>query len=193
MSAAPPFLSAGQRAALLSIARGAIRDRVRNTPHSADPSVDTALQVPAAAFVTITCDGELRGCIGYVEAVRPLADAVAYCAASAATADPRFPPITPDQLPLLHVEVSVLSPLWLITDPQEIQIGTHGLFISQGKRHGLLLPQVATEFSWDRDTFLRQTCLKAGLAPDAWRHGAEIQVFTVDRFTDDVPVEGSEA
>ena len=97
--------------------------------------------------------------------------------------------MTPNELPYLRVEVSVLSPLRPVADPQEIQIGTHGLFISQGGRHGLLLPQVATEFGWDRETFLRQTCLKAGLSGDAWMRGAEIQAFSVDHFTDDVPVD----
>ena len=193
MSSDPPILTPQQRAALLAIARGAIRSRVRGTPHSNDPFEDPALKIPGAAFVTITCEGELRGCIGYVEAVKPLAEAVRHCAASAATADPRFPPVTPDQLPRLRLEVSVLSPLRPITDAQEIRIGTHGLFINQGGRHGLLLPQVATEYGWDRETFLRQTCLKAGLPGDAWRRGATIQVFTVDHFTDDVPVDSPEA
>ncbi|MFI5342510.1 MAG: AmmeMemoRadiSam system protein A, partial [Candidatus Methylomirabilales bacterium] len=154
--------------------------------------VDSTLQAPSAAFVTIMCEEELRGCIGYVEPIKPLAEAVAHCAAAAATDDPRFPPVTPDELSRLRVEVSILSPLRPIADPQEIRVGTHGLFITQAVRHGLLLPQVATEFGWDRETFLRQTCLKAGLPGDAWKHGAEIQVFTVDHFTDNVPVESRE-
>jgi AmmeMemoRadiSam system protein A len=193
VSGAPPILTPEQRAALLARARRAICDRVRGAPPASDPPEDPALKAPAAAFVTITCQGELRGCIGYVEPVKPLADAVAHCAASAATADPRFPPVTAEELPRLRVEVSVLSPLHPVADPQEIRIGTHGLFISQAGRHGLLLPQVATEFGWDRETFLRQTCLKAGLPGDAWRRGAAIQVFTVDHFTDQVPVESREA
>jgi AmmeMemoRadiSam system protein A len=142
-----------------------------------------------AAFVTITRDGQLRGCIGFVDPIKPLAEAVAHCAASAATADPRFPPITPEELPRLRIEVSVLSPLRVVSDPRAIRVGTHGLFISHEGRHGLLLPQVAREFEWDRDTFLRQTCLKAGLPGDAWKRGAEIRVFTVDHFADDGPVE----
>jgi AmmeMemoRadiSam system protein A len=146
-----------------------------------------------AAFVTITREGELRGCIGYMNPIKPLAEAVAYCAASAATADPRFPPVIAEELPHLRLEISVLSPLRVIEDPALVQVGIHGLFISQGGRHGLLLPQVATEFGWDRETFLRQTCLKAGLPADAWKHGAEIQVFTVDHFTDDIPVESPES
>lgn len=177
---------------LLDRARRAIRDRVRGTPNVIPSPQDPTLQAPGAAFVTIICEGTLRGCIGYVEPVRPLAEAVAHCAEAAAIADPRFPPVTPGELSYLRVEVSVLSPLCPVADAQEIQIGTHGLFISQAGRHGLLLPQVATEFGWDRETFLRQTCLKAGLPVDAWKRGAEIQVFSVDHFTDEVPVESQD-
>jgi AmmeMemoRadiSam system protein A len=186
---APPPLSQEQRTALLEIARRTIRERVRGVQTSGAASNDPTLQVAGAAFVTITCDGQLRGCIGYVDPIKPLAEAVAHCAASAATADPRFLPITPEELPRLRVEVSVLSPLRVVSDPRAIRVGTHGLFISHEGRHGLLLPQVARKFAWDRDTFLRQTCLKAGLPGDAWKRGAEIRVFTVDHFADDGPVE----
>ncbi len=186
-----PALSREQRTALLDLARRAIRDRVTGHRTGSFLTPDVTLQVPAGVFVTITRDGDLRGCIGYVDPIKPLAEAVAYCAASAATADPRFPPVTRDDLPHLRVEVSVLSPLQTIVDPEAVRVGTHGLFISQAGRHGLLLPQVATGFGWDRETFLRQTCLKAGLPGDAWKRGAAIQSFTVDHFTDDVPV-GSE-
>lgn len=186
-----PALTREQGTALLDIARRAIRDRVTGHRREWFLIHDAALQVPAGVFVTITRDRDLRGCIGYVDPIKPLDEAVAYCAASAATADPRFPPVTGDDLPHLRVEVSVLSPLQTIPDPEAIRVGTHGVFISQAARHGLLLPQVATKFGWDRETFLRQTCLKAGLPDDAWKHGAAIQIFTVDHFTDDVPV-GSE-
>jgi AmmeMemoRadiSam system protein A len=183
-----PLLTQEQHAALLAEARRAIRDRVRGAETAASSPEDPALRALGAAFVTITYEGGLRGCIGYVEPVKPLAEAVSHCAASAAVADPRFPPVTLDELPHLRVEVSVLSPLRLVADPDEIQVGTHGLFISHAGRHGLLLPQVATEFGWDRETFLRQTCLKAGLPGEAWKGGAEIRIFTVDHFTDDTPV-----
>jgi AmmeMemoRadiSam system protein A len=192
MTGSPPALTPAQRASLLACARRAIRDRVRGVQVASAPPEDPALRAPGAAFVTITREGELRGCIGYVEAIKPLAEAVAHCAASAAIADPRFPPVTPDELSRLRVEVSVLSPLRPVADLQQIQVGTHGLLISRGGHRGLLLPQVATELGWDRETFLRQTCLKAGLSGDAWKHGAEIQLFTVDHFTDDVPVGADE-
>jgi AmmeMemoRadiSam system protein A len=189
MNATPPVLTDAQKHALLAVARQAIRDRVRGARGSCPRPIDPALRAPGAAFVTITRDGELRGCIGFVEAIRPLTEAVAHCAASAAVADPRFPPVQPEELPSLQVEISVLSALQPTDDPLAVTIGTHGLFISHAGRHGLLLPQVATEYGWDRATFLRQTCLKAGLAADAWQHGAQIHVFTVDRFTDNLPVE----
>ncbi len=189
MNSDPPRLAVAERAELLAIARRAICEQVRNTRGSRAVATHPVLQAPGAAFVTLTHGGELRGCIGYVEAVKPLAEAVAHCAASAATADPRFYPVTPEELPGLELEISVLSPLRPIQDPGEVQVGTHGLFISQEGRHGLLLPQVATDYGWDRETFLRQTCLKAGLPGDAWKRGAQISVFTVDHFSDGLPVE----
>jgi AmmeMemoRadiSam system protein A len=149
---------------------------------------DPALGAPGAAFVTLTRAGVLRGCIGYVQAIRSLAEAVAHCAASAATTDPRFAAVTARELPELQIEISVLSPLRVVTDPREVQVGLHGLHISKDGRHGLLLPQVASEYGWDRETFLRQVCGKAGLPPDAWRRGAEIQIFTVERIADGLPV-----
>jgi AmmeMemoRadiSam system protein A len=189
VSGAPLELTSDQRAELLAIARWAIRERVRGLGSTAGPFWDPRLQTAGAAFVTITRQGQLRGCIGYVDPVKPLVEAVMHCAAAAATADPRFPPVTPEELPHLEIEISVLSPLRRIDDPAEVHVGTHGLYISQSGLHGLLLPQVATDFGWDRETFLRQTCLKAGLPGDAWRHGAEIQVFSVDHFTDHAPIE----
>ncbi len=183
-----PRLSAEQRDALLAIARQAIQDRVCGRSPSPATPADPILRAPGAAFVTLTRGGALRGCIGYVHAIRPLADAVAHCAASAATGDPRFPPVTVAELADLQVEISVLSALATVADPTQIQVGVHGLHISKDGHHGLLLPQVATEYGWDRDTFLRQVSVKAGLPTDAWRRGAEIQVFTVECMDDGRPV-----
>jgi AmmeMemoRadiSam system protein A len=184
----PTPLSAAQRTALLQIARRAIRERVAGHVMAGPAITDPVLQAPGAAFVTLTKSGALRGCIGFVRAVQPLADAVAHCAAAAAAEDPRFPPVKPDELPHLQMEISVLSPLVRVEDPAEVRVGTHGLHISRGGRRGLLLPQVATEHGWDRETFLRQTCRKAGLPDDAWQQGTEIHVFTVDHFSDGQPV-----
>lgn len=170
------------RAALLTIARAAVEDAVaRRAPRPAmldDPP-------PASGvFVTLTKDGELRGCIGTLECRGPLVDEIARVACSAAVADPRFPPVTPDELPQLHVEISLLGPLEPIdpTDPDAIAIGQHGLVVEQGARRGLLLPQVAPEWGWDRDEFLAHTCRKAGLPMDAWRRGAAVYRFEADVF-----------
>ena len=133
------------------------------------------------AFTTLHLHGRLRGCIGYVFATQSLYRTVAETAKAAAFDDPRFQPVTLDEAPALKVEISVLSPLRPIA-PEEIVIGRHGLVVSQGSRRGLLLPQVPLEWEWDRDTFLSQTCLKAGLAADGWLHGAELQAFTAEVF-----------
>jgi AmmeMemoRadiSam system protein A len=177
-----------QRVELLSIARRAIRESVCGRPGLLPTPVDPTLRAPGAAFVTLTHGGALRGCIGYVHAIRPLAEAIAHCAASAATGDPRFSPVTARELSDLQIEISVLSPLRPAADPSEIQVGVHGLHISKDDQHGLLLPQVASELGWDRETFLRQVCVKAGLPQDAWRRGANLQVFTVERIEDGLPV-----
>lgn len=189
MTPPPPLLTPTDRTRLLAIARRAIRERVRGLPESVFSPEALGLRTPGAAFVTLTRGGTLRGCIGYVQAVHPLADAVAHCAASAATGDPRFPAVTARELPDLRIEISVLSPLSPVADPSQIQVGVHGLHVSKDGRRGLLLPQVATEYGWDRDTFLAQACVKAGLPQDAWRRGAQLHVFTVEVITDDLPVE----
>jgi AmmeMemoRadiSam system protein A len=179
-----PPLTREQRAHLLAIARRAIRDRATGRPDTIPTPPDPILRAPGAAFVTLTRAGALRGCIGYVQAIMPLARAVAHCAAAAATEDPRFPVVTAQELPDLFLEISILSPLRPIADPTEIQVGLHGIYVSRGSSHGLLLPQVATEQDWDRDTFLRQACLKAGLSADAWQRDAALQVFTVECISD---------
>ncbi len=184
----PPLTSA-QKAGLLAIARRAVRERVRDLPESIPEPDDPGLGSPGAAFVTLTRGGSLRGCIGYVHPVLPLAETVARCAASAATGDPRFSPVTAEELNELRVEISVLSPLRALENPGELEIGVHGLHIGKEGRRGVLLPQVAAEYGWDRETFLRQVCIKAGLPQDAWRRGAEIQVFTVESISDGLPVE----
>lgn len=189
MTSPSPALTPRQQAALLAVARRAIRERVRGVVSAGTLPPDPRLQEPGAAFVTLTLQGALRGCIGFVRPVHPLAETVRQCAVAAATADPRFPPVAAEELPRLHLEISLLSPLRGVEDPGAIQVGLHGLCVSQGGRRGLLLPQVAVERGWDRETFLRQTCRKAGLSPDAWRQGATLEVFTVDHWSDGQPVE----
>jgi AmmeMemoRadiSam system protein A len=140
----------------------------------------------SGVFVTIKRRGELRGCLGTLADGCHLAEEVARCAANSASEDPRFAAVSADELPELHLEISVLGPLERIdpegTAPDAFTIGVHGLVVEQGTRRGLLLPQVATEWGWTPQEFLRQTCLKAGLAPDAWRRGADVYRFAAEVF-----------
>ncbi len=135
------------------------------------------------AFVTIQKKGQLRGCIGYIKAYEPLHKTVEKMAAEAAFRDPRFPPVKEKELPELNIEISVLTPLRKITDLNEIEVGKHGIYIMKGGWSGLLLPQVATEYGWDRQTFLEHTCQKAGLPSSAWKEkDTEIYIFSADIF-----------
>lgn len=141
------------------------------------------LEEKRGAFVSLKRRGKLRGCIGFIEPRKPLVKTVEEMAVAAAFQDPRFPPLRKEELQDLKVEISVLTPLRRVADVGEIEVGTHGLYIRRGGRAGLLLPQVATEWRWDRDTFLKETCRKAGLAPDAWRDPeTEIYLFSADVF-----------
>ncbi|SRR6266568_5083253 len=137
------------------------------------------------AFTTLYLNGTLRGCVGYPAPLVPLYRAVVETARAAAIDDPRFPPVTIEEVSRLRVSLSILSALQPITTEQ-IVVGQHGLVISQGSQRGLLLPQVPVEHGWDRITFLDQTCLKAGLPPTAWRIGAgtKIEAFTAEVFGD---------
>jgi hypothetical protein len=137
-------------------------------------------------FVTWKRDGRLRGCIGSVEAIRPLWADVEANAVQALLHDPRFPPATAKEFPRYRAEISVLSPFVAAQDPvSAVVIGVHGLLVEKGKRIGLLLPQVAVEWKWDVETFLRQACLKAGLPEEAWREGsppATVYTFSAEVF-----------
>lgn len=136
----------------------------------------------AGAFVTIHVDGDLRGCIGHPEADEPLATVLSRCAIAASSRDPRFPALTVEDLARARIEVSLLGPIEAVIDAEEIEVGRHGLIVEQDRWQGLLLPQVAIEHRWDRHTFLAQTCLKAGLGPDAWRTGARLFKFEAEVF-----------
>ncbi|HSE43448.1 MAG TPA: AmmeMemoRadiSam system protein A, partial [Acidobacteriota bacterium] len=138
---------------------------------------------PRGVFVSLKLNGELRGCIGYMEALMPLGKAIIHCAIQSATQDPRFPPLNFPELELVKIEISVLSPLEKIEDPNLVEVGTHGLVIAAGNRRGLLLPQVPGEWGWDRETFLNYTCRKAGLPSDAWRDPeTSIYIFSAEVF-----------
>jgi len=176
------MLSEQQRGTLLDIARRSIQAAANAEPEPRpEAPADPALASPGAAFVTIEGPLGLRGCIGLLEPTVPLYLTIAEMAYAAACRDPRFPPLQPSELPDLHIEISVLSPLQPIL-PDEVEPGKHGLVIRQGFRSGALLPQVASKYGWSREEFLCQTCLKAGLPSDAWRHGAEILAFTAEVF-----------
>jgi AmmeMemoRadiSam system protein A len=180
------FTDAQQRA-LVEIARSSVTGAIAGDPGPAPrPEELQGLPEASGAFVTLKRDGQLRGCIGTLECRRPLAEEIARVAVSAAREDPRFDALRPEELDDLDVEVSVLGPLEEIDpqDPAAIEIGRHGLVVEQGHRRGLLLPQVATEWGWNREQFLSQTCKKAGLALDGWQRGAKVYRFTADVFGD---------
>jgi len=175
------YLDAEERSALLGIVRKTLDRYLEEGRIPKIEGMSGKLAAPGAAFVTLRKKRRLRGCIGYTEPVAPLYKVVQECAVAAATEDPRFPPVSAGELPALNVEISVLTPLQSIR-PEEVEIGRHGLMISMGGRRGLLLPQVPLEQGWDRETFLEQTCVKAGLPTDAWRRGATLQGFTAEVF-----------
>lgn len=177
------MLTDAQRADLLALARRAVDARVTGGP----PVGPDPMDLPAASgvFVTIKRAGVLRGCLGTLEIDGRLEIEVARCAADSASEDPRFDAVGRDELRDLHLELSVLGPLERIEpSPAAFTVGVHGLVVEQGHRRGLLLPQVATEWGWTPDQFLRQTCVKAGLPPDAWQRGATVYRFDAEVFGD---------
>jgi AmmeMemoRadiSam system protein A len=169
------FLSEADRKSLLDLARRTISDVVSNQRLPENPPREGVFGERRGVFVTLHSHGRLRGCIGVVEAVQPLGEAVVHSAASAALQDPRFSPVRAEELPELQIEISLLSPLEPI-HPQQIETGKHGLLISQGAHRGLLLPQVASEHQLNREQFLEETCRKAGLSLQAWRE-PETRIF----------------
>jgi uncharacterized protein len=166
---------------LLAIARQALEARVHHTgaPEPGEREISNDRQ---AAFVTIFCNNELRGCLGRLTTDLPLPNLVHHLAQEVADSDPRFDPVRPGELDDIRLEVSVLTPEREIHAVDEIEIGRHGLIVEQGSRRGLLLPQVPKEHDWDVDTFVAQACMKAGLPIDAWRHGARLFVFEAQVF-----------
>jgi len=176
-------LTVHERRALLSLARRSmVAELAGHWPPPAEFTSKT-LQTECGAFVTLEKRGALRGCIGHVRAYKPLEQTVMEMAVQAAFHDPRFPPVSADELDELTVEISVMSPLTVVRDVSEIEVGVHGLIIQDGGRSGLLLPQVATDYGWDRETFLEHTCMKAGLPPDSWKQeGVTILRFSAEVF-----------
>lgn len=179
---------------LLGIAREAILSAIQNRPYAEPGTINEELSRPRGAFVTIRLGRELRGCIGYVESPRPLTEVVADVARKAACEDPRFLPVTLPEFEHAIIEISILSPLRHITAIEEIEVGTHGLLLEVGMNRGLLLPQVATEYGWDREAFLDAVAKKSGLYPSAWREpDARIFVFSAEIVNEAEIVEGESA
>lgn len=202
-------LSADERTWLLDLARwavlhrlteaGAVPDEAAGLADSGGPAGPDVSGVPTpppgvlhrslGAFVTFKKDGHLRGCIGSMVGDGPLYLTVARMARAAAFEDPRFPPVTAAEASALELDISVLGPLTRCPDPSLVRVGRHGLLVRQGYRSGVLLPQVPVEWGWDRETFLAQTCRKAGLPPDAWREAwkdgrTELYWFEAEVFGD---------
>jgi AmmeMemoRadiSam system protein B/AmmeMemoRadiSam system protein A len=169
---------------LLAMARKSVEYAIENGKAYDPPaSASEALNQERGAFVTLKEDGQLRGCIGYTSPIKPLYVTVRDTATLAAVSDPRFQPVAAPELPRLHYEVSVLSPLRRVTDVEQIKVGQHGLIMKNGENEGLLLPQVPVEQHWDRHTFIEQTCIKAGMKPDCWKdEDTDIFLFTAVVF-----------
>jgi AmmeMemoRadiSam system protein A len=178
----PGEYSRDERAILLKLAHASIESAFEDRNLPLNPPT-AHLAEKRGAFTTLYRSGELRGCVGYVFPVASLYQTIAETARSAAFEDTRFPPLTAEELPHLEIHLSVLSLLQPI-DAEEVVVGRHGLLVSLNARRGLLLPQVPVEHGWDRETFLEQTCRKAGLPLDAWRHGAALEAFTAELFGD---------
>ena len=181
---APP-LEEEERRRLLQIARQAIATTVREDQVPQLPDPGGRLSIPAGVFVSLHRQQQLRGCIGQIAARQPLYRAVIEAAISAALHDPRFPPLTREELGEVDIEISILSSMTELdshTAEERIVIGQHGLMVSQGNYRGLLLPQVAVQFGWDARKFLEETCLKANLAPNAWCAEGRLEMFTAEVF-----------
>ena len=175
-------LSEASQSELLRLSRQCLHEFLQTGRKKSEIPTSSELLEKRGAFVTLTRQGNLRGCIGIPSPVSPLYKTVQECAISAATVDSRFPPLAFSELAEIEIEISVLSPLEVIKDFEKIEIGVHGLVVSHVGRRGLLLPQVATERDWDREQFLQQTCRKAGLPLDAWKEGAKVEWFTAFVF-----------
>ena len=175
-----PEYSQQERMLLLQLAHRSIESALAGQELDLKPPT-VHLGEMRGAFTTLHCDGRLRGCIGYVIPVSSLYQTVAETAQAAAFDDPRFAAVTAEEASVLQVEISVLSPLRPIR-PDEVVTGVHGLLVTKDGRRGILLPQVPLEWNWDRETFLSQTCLKAGLSADAWMQVVDLQAFTAEVF-----------
>jgi len=175
------MLTFDEQRRLLAAARAVLEARVRRSP---EPAIDPVVAIESrhGAFVSIFRNGELRGCLGRLTPELSLTGLIHHLARQVADSDPRFDAVRPEELLEISVEISVLTPEREIGSVTEIEVGRHGLIVELGSRRGLLLPQVPTDHGWDRHAFLTHTCLKAGLAADAWLRGARLFVFEAQVF-----------
>ncbi|NNE10259.1 MAG: AmmeMemoRadiSam system protein A [Gemmatimonadetes bacterium] len=168
------------RRTLLRIAEQAVACALRGETYEPETPGEGALLERRGAFVTLERNSLLRGCIGRIASDEPLYALIPLMARDAAFRDPRFPPVTEEELPQLSFEISALGPARTIADPEEIRLGIDGLIVRHGSRTGLLLPQVATTFGWTKRQFLEETCEKAGLAPAMWKETATVEAFEAE-------------
>ena len=178
------LLTKKEQKELLKITRNTIVDYVTTRKIPSVVPISPGLNLHSGCFVTIKQGGELRGCIGNFISDQPLYQLVQEMAVSAATRDPRFYPMKNEDLADFTLDISVLSPLEKTASVEEIKVGKHGIYIVKGSYRGVLLPQVATEYGWNRDQFLQHTCIKAGLPQDAWQGECDIYRFSAQVFCD---------
>ena len=173
---------------LLSIARESIKSAITDTPNEQThiEIISPELKEKIGAFVTLRTHGKLRGCIGRMVSDIPLYKLVSEMAVSAAKEDPRFSQIKPSDLESLEIDISALSPLQMIDNPLDFELGRHGIYIKKGSSNGCFLPQVATETGWTKEEFLSKCCsMKADLSPDAWKkRGIDVYIFTSEIISD---------
>ncbi|MDR3334598.1 MAG: AmmeMemoRadiSam system protein A [Treponema sp.] len=178
-------LTLEEQKTLLASARETIAARLEGRVY---PQEGASLTQPCGAFVTLHIGAKLRGCIGRMSAPWALEKTVRLMAAAAAFEDPRFPPLTTEELGRCHIEISALSSMEPCADPRSVQVGVHGLYLTHRGRSGVLLPQVPVEQGWDLDAYLDYICVKAGLAPHAYDEpGAQLYTFTATVFGEDTP------
>ena len=178
-------ISRKERKLLLEIARNALESHYEKGSLPAREETEPLLLEKRGCFVCIKINGKLRGCIGNFVSDQPLYQLVREMAVSAATRDPRFYPMSKEELGESTLEISVLTPLQKVSDIDDIVPGKHGLYIEKNMARGVLLPQVASEYGWDRETFLSQTSIKAGMQADAWKEGATIYIFGAEVFNEE--------
>jgi len=176
---------------LLRLARESIEKHLARGERSNPVPARPVFAEKRGVFVTLHRAGELRGCIGYPLPLKPLGEAVAEMAVAAASEDPRFPSVTQDELGKLDIEISVLTVPQQVAGPENVRVGVDGIIVSKGTRHGLLLPQVPVEQGWDPEQYISYGCRKAGLPPDEWKKGVQIEVFQAIVFGEKEHQEGA--